>query len=190
MKVYFIQAGKDGPIKIGSSNSPERRLRDLQVGNAQKLRLIFFYDVYRDKRGRRSHNPYNNLNNLMLMHLSENDLHKIFQKHSIIGEWFEPTEEILSIIKQGPCARISDKKIKSIFITKKQKRKQRREEKRAAFLSRLTTSDANKLKNYKKKIAELKKKYVAHHPNIKNIRKKILDIEIVYENSRINNIQS
>jgi hypothetical protein len=38
--VYFIQAGEDGPIKIGYSARPENRLRELQLGNWQDLFLL------------------------------------------------------------------------------------------------------------------------------------------------------
>ena len=38
--IYFIQAGNDGPIKIGKAQSPEARRRELQTGNHEKLNLI------------------------------------------------------------------------------------------------------------------------------------------------------
>ena len=39
-KVYFIQAGDDGPIKIGHAMSPHARIWDLQAGNHVRLRLL------------------------------------------------------------------------------------------------------------------------------------------------------
>jgi hypothetical protein len=40
MAVYFIRAGEDGPVKIGSAEWPHHRVVSLQAGNAEKLRLI------------------------------------------------------------------------------------------------------------------------------------------------------
>jgi T5orf172 domain len=37
--IYFIQSGEDGPIKIGFSNRPDRRLPELQTGNPRELIL-------------------------------------------------------------------------------------------------------------------------------------------------------
>src|ERR1035437_7766886 len=38
--VYFIQAGSEGPIKIGIADSPALRLRELQTGNHLPLTLL------------------------------------------------------------------------------------------------------------------------------------------------------
>ncbi len=38
--IYFIQAGSDGPIKIGYAQNPESRRRELQTGNHKELNLI------------------------------------------------------------------------------------------------------------------------------------------------------
>lgn len=38
--VYFIQAGDNGPIKIGASSSPWEHVKILQQGNHQELNLI------------------------------------------------------------------------------------------------------------------------------------------------------
>lgn len=37
--VYFIQSGADGPIKIGLTNKPTRRVPELQTGNPRELLL-------------------------------------------------------------------------------------------------------------------------------------------------------
>ncbi len=39
--IYFIQAGKNGPIKIGKSENPKERLSQLQTANYQKLILLW-----------------------------------------------------------------------------------------------------------------------------------------------------
>lgn len=38
--LYFIQAKNTGMIKIGRSKHPERRLKQLQTGNSDQLKLI------------------------------------------------------------------------------------------------------------------------------------------------------
>ena len=38
--IYFIQAGDNGPIKIGASSSPREHVKILQQGNHQELNLI------------------------------------------------------------------------------------------------------------------------------------------------------
>lgn len=38
--LYFIQSDKTGMIKIGRSINPEKRLKQLQTGSSNKLRLI------------------------------------------------------------------------------------------------------------------------------------------------------
>lgn len=74
---YFIQAENGGPIKIGytSKDNPEDRLRDLQTGNPNQLRLVAAI-------------PSN----------IERDLHRKFSHIRIKGEWFESTDELLSFI--------------------------------------------------------------------------------------------
>lgn len=38
--LYFIQSDVTGMIKIGRSKDPQRRLKQLQTGNANKLKII------------------------------------------------------------------------------------------------------------------------------------------------------
>jgi len=38
--LYFIQSDRTGMIKIGRSKDPSKRLKQLQTGNANKLKLI------------------------------------------------------------------------------------------------------------------------------------------------------
>ena len=42
MYVYIIQSGKTkkSPVKIGMSDDPEKRIKQLQTGNPQVLRII------------------------------------------------------------------------------------------------------------------------------------------------------
>lgn len=75
--VYFIQAGGDGPIKIGFSLSPATRLAQLQTSMPDRLRLLA------QRTGSRA---------------DERDLHKAFQVHRIRGEWFAPHQDLLDYI--------------------------------------------------------------------------------------------
>ena len=43
MKVYFIQAGENGPVKIGKAKNVERRLSNLQIGNHVQLKVILVF---------------------------------------------------------------------------------------------------------------------------------------------------
>lgn len=81
-KVYFIRAvdenKKDyGPIKIGVSNNPKKRLVSIQTGNSNKLRIISTI-----LGGRRR----------------ERLLHEEFKDSRLTGEWFKPTKRLLDFI--------------------------------------------------------------------------------------------
>jgi hypothetical protein len=72
--IYFIQSGQYGPIKIGYTDNLEKRLRSLQTGNHDDLRLIYSMPGERD---------------------DEKALHTKFAKHHIRGEWFRSDGEII-----------------------------------------------------------------------------------------------
>ncbi len=78
--IYFIQAGDDGPIKIGQSDNPEERMAQLQTANASELKLLWVY----------SGDDW-----------SESDIHNQLTDHLIRGEWFSPDEDIFDLIKNG-----------------------------------------------------------------------------------------
>lgn len=75
--IYFIQAGVSGPVKIGVSNDPFSRLRQLQTGNVENLRILAIHP-----------------GDLEL----EKALHRYFQPHRLKNEWFEPCEELLDLV--------------------------------------------------------------------------------------------
>jgi len=77
--IYFIQMGPGGPIKIGQSVYPPKRLAALQTGSPQVLRILATVRV-----GQNS--------NL------ENELHQKFAHLRMAGEWFSPGEDLLEHI--------------------------------------------------------------------------------------------
>src|SRR5690606_777208 len=76
MPVYFIQAGEDGPVKIGWAADPVARLGELQVGNHLELRIIRTID-----------GPP----------IAERVLHDYFGHRRIRGEWFSFDQEMLEV---------------------------------------------------------------------------------------------
>ena len=74
--VYFIKCRDK--IKIGYSTNVEKRIKQLSVGNGEKLELI--YKIQSDR-------------------YLETILHKKYRNYHISGEWFE-AEPIIRMIKQ------------------------------------------------------------------------------------------
>lgn len=79
--MYFIRAGDKGPIKIGSSNTPLNRLRELQTGHSEDLHLLGVI--------------------LAGSSVEEKLLHKKFQYLRQRGEWFIPAEPLLEFIEMN-----------------------------------------------------------------------------------------
>lgn len=75
--IYFIQAGSDGPIKVGKAVDPEKRLRMLQTGATETLRLLAVVpgDYEREAKIHRDLKPYRQR-----------------------GEWFASTPEVLTYL--------------------------------------------------------------------------------------------
>lgn len=72
--IYFIQCGENGPIKIGMSDDPYKRLEQLQTAHHEKLTLLWTTINY-----------------------SEQELHDVFNADRIRGEWFKPDNIITHI---------------------------------------------------------------------------------------------
>lgn len=74
--IYFIQSGKDGPVKIGKTRNVQRRMNELQVASFHELHLLHYFkaDAF-----------------------IEGAFHEALADHRIRGEWFaaEPALEIL-----------------------------------------------------------------------------------------------
>lgn len=76
--VYFVQAGEDGPIKIGVSNEPLSRMAEMQTCMPHTLRMLAFHPGTRAE---------------------EQSLHKRLAAFRIRGEWFHPCEEVLAALR-------------------------------------------------------------------------------------------
>ena len=76
-KVYFIQAGVNGAIKIGYTDNVGKRLKQIQTGNPHKLNLLKVVNGGFDV---------------------ESSIHKLFSEYRLEGEWFTPSREIMEYI--------------------------------------------------------------------------------------------
>jgi Meiotically Up-regulated Gene 113 (MUG113) protein len=76
-QLYFIQAGEDGPIKIGLADRPFERLASLQTANYEELRLL-------------AHVP--------VEPLEERFYHEVMEPYRIRGEWFRPDPVVLALV--------------------------------------------------------------------------------------------
>ena len=72
MYVYFLRAGTKGAIKIGIAEDVEKRIENLQVGNAFKLNVIGLIKCESREEAR----------------YKESRFHKFFARQRIRGEWF------------------------------------------------------------------------------------------------------
>lgn len=77
--VYFIQQGDNGPIKIGYSAEPEKRLQTLSTASPYPLRIL------KTTEGGKS---------------LEQTLHQRFAEFQLEGEWFAPDDELLDFINE------------------------------------------------------------------------------------------
>lgn len=80
-RIYFVQEGEGGPVKIGNSTWPERRLQDHQCGNPRTLYLLGSFAATRS---------------------TEREIHERFAEQRLTGEWFQPTTELLEYVL-GVC---------------------------------------------------------------------------------------
>lgn len=76
--VYFIQAGKNGPIKIGWTTSLEERIDALQTGCPFRLRVLAAIEGTKQ---------------------DEAAYHRQFAEHRMRGEWFKNCEAIRDLAR-------------------------------------------------------------------------------------------
>lgn len=75
--VYAIQAGEDGPVKIGTALRPWERLATLQTANPVRLRgVAVWWGSQREERV----------------------VHELFADRRLEGEWFKPTDDLLWLV--------------------------------------------------------------------------------------------
>jgi len=69
--VYVAQESESGRYKIGISKDPERRIKELNIGNPEQLNLIHYF--------KSNGNKYE----------SETLTHKMYEAHKLRSEWFD-----------------------------------------------------------------------------------------------------
>lgn len=79
MFVYFIKTGD--AIKVGIANDIDKRMINVQVGNPHKIELLHSLSLS-EERARQT----------------ESEVHEIFHKTNLNGEWFQATQFMLDYI--------------------------------------------------------------------------------------------
>lgn len=79
--VYFLRAGKRGPVKVGTTlgSSAKYRMAELQTGNAETLYLLGVVPGGVEL---------------------EREIHARLADHRMRGEWFKPTAEVMEVLKE------------------------------------------------------------------------------------------
>lgn len=79
--IYFIQNSETKHIKIGYSNDVRKRLSEIQISSPHELKILSICE-----------------GDIEL----EKELHDKFNDYYIRGEWFNPSEELISYINNFP----------------------------------------------------------------------------------------
>jgi hypothetical protein len=79
--IYFIQNTETKHIKIGYSDNVRSRLSDLQISSPHELAILTVCEGGIEV---------------------EKELHDKFNDHYVRGEWFNPSEELISYINEFP----------------------------------------------------------------------------------------
>jgi hypothetical protein len=74
-RVYFVQAGDDGPVKIGFSTDTQRRLKELQTASPAPLKLLA---------------------QVIGTPAIEAFVHKVLRKKHVRGEWYAIDDDDIS----------------------------------------------------------------------------------------------
>lgn len=100
-KLYLIYAREVGRVKIGLSNDPDKRLKQLQIGSPVQLELFAFRN-------------YRNTN------VKEVELHERFQHKRVFGEWFDlDPQDYIGLLREwdfDPGLHYSKRKIEEIEV--------------------------------------------------------------------------
>lgn len=91
--VYFIQAGVNGPIKIGYAFDPRKRMIGLQIAHWEKLLLLGVIPG---------------------SEIQEHRLHRAFKEDHLRGEWFRASDTLLNFIASNsePFIQWKDRRFK------------------------------------------------------------------------------
>ena len=101
--IKYVYAAMDSQkrIKIGISNNPEKRIKNLNIGNADKLKLVMVKKAEKPK------------------YQSETELHKNFKAYKIRSEWFSSDIlDLLDVEKHCVTKKITEMHGKSEVIDK------------------------------------------------------------------------
>jgi hypothetical protein len=90
--VYFVQAEHGGPVKIGFSLDPQKRLIDLQATSPYSLRIIGTIRRKTVEGGRWLEAMY----------------HRTFALSRLHGEWFEPKGRFLRFLQNKKFVRLME----------------------------------------------------------------------------------
>ena len=82
--IYFVQCGKNGPIKIGCTGNVEERIAQMQTCCPYELRLL--WQIQGDKN-------------------DEAEIHERWKHERIRGEWFRPSRKLLVFIEQDAATK-------------------------------------------------------------------------------------
>lgn len=74
--LYVIAASEIGPVKLGLSIQPEKRVRQLQTGSALPLKIFHTEEI-----------------DDALVKAAESALHRLLSHRRLKGEWFDLTVE-------------------------------------------------------------------------------------------------
>ena len=75
--MYAIQAGDDGPVKLGITQDPAQRIKTLQTANPHELRGLAAWRILPEE---------------------EKAIHQQFAHARIRGEWFQPVPDLLDFV--------------------------------------------------------------------------------------------
>lgn len=92
--VYAVQMGGDGPIKIGWSANPQRRLAGLQCSSPYTLVVRGIWPGMPNDEAR---------------------LHERLSAHRMRGEWFRPHSDVVTAIRHKLTLRLKRPEVASFF---------------------------------------------------------------------------
>ena len=91
-KLYIIRCGKTQLFKIGISNNPESRCKQLQTGNPENLKVYFQFEI--------NNNKYSNIEASQIECTIHRFLKEYNKKH-VLNEWFNLTDD--EVVKIAEC---------------------------------------------------------------------------------------